>query len=163
MPKHNKNQYSLKEAYNFYKSEVSDPVSYKEYKLILDTWGNIVIEYLIQGKDVLLHRGLSLLGVRKKTKLAYVDKQESKRQKKKVLVSNSHSGFYGASVYWRRHYTRFSSVGWSFKASRVLSRKLAAIMQESGGHTNFISTSQAVSADKPEQAKAMYKKKVLKL
>jgi len=138
-------------------------VSYKEHKLILDTWGELVNDYLIQGRDVKLHNGLSLLGVRKKIKRRYIDRQESKRQGKLVFASNSHSDYFGAEVYWRRHYTTFGSVGWLFRPSRGLSRAVSAVMQQSGGHRRYVMRAQAANTDKPEQARALYNKKVLKL
>lgn len=158
MPKFNKNQYSLKEAYAFYKKSVENPVSYEEYKLILDTWGNKVVEYLLEGKDVKLHAGMSLLGVRKRHKPTFVDRQESKKQGQLVKSSNIHSGFFGAYVYWRRRYTRFNSVGWIFVATRKLHRALGTVMLQPDGHRRF--TMKAEVARSEVQAKSMFNKKV---
>lgn len=165
MPKFNKNQVSLKEAYAFYKKSLEakgiKPLTYKEYKLILDTWGNRVVEYLVEGRDVKLHHGLSVIGVRKRRKAWYPDRAASKEAGELVKRSNVHSGFYGAYVWWRRHYTRFSSVGWVFKPSRLLQRSLGKVMLERGGHTNF--TMRAVTPATQEQAISTYNKKVHKI
>lgn len=161
MPKYNKNQYSLKQAYAFYKKSVENPVTYKEYKLILDTWGYKVVEYLVQGKDVKLHNGMSLIGVRKRVKPTFINKKESKERGEVVRSSNIHAGFYGAYTFWRRHYTTFNSVGWVFRASRHLQKAIAAVMLQPEGHTRFLI--RASAAGTQEQAINMYNKKVHKI
>jgi nucleoid DNA-binding protein len=163
MPKFNKNQYSLPEAYKFYKTTTTttEPVSYKQYKLILDTWGEKIIEYLLLGKDVKLHSGLSTLGIRKKIKRTFINRKESKRRGTLIKSSNIHSGFYVASVYWRRHYTAFSSGGWTFIATRQFKKELSKVMLAPLGHTRYVQRAIAVSNQK--HARATYNKKILKL
>jgi hypothetical protein len=138
MPKYDKNQYTLPEVYAFYKEQTKDPVDYKLHKAILDLWGNKVIEYLLQGKDIRLHRGLSILGIRKHIRETYIDRQASKEAGRTIRASNIHSGFYGAVTYWRRHYTSFSSGGWGFYPTRKLNRALSAVMQTPRGHMRFV-------------------------
>jgi hypothetical protein len=161
MPKFNKNQYTLNAVYKHYKTTTTKPVTFKEHKLILDTWGQKVNEYLLLGKDVKLHSGLSLLGIRKKVKKTFINKRESKLQKTLVKSSNVHSGFYGASVYWRRHYTAFNSNGWVFYPTRELNRALGKVMLSPQGHTRY--SKRAIAAGSQEKAKAIYNKNVLKL
>lgn len=161
MPKHNKNQYSLQYEYNTYKKTVSEPLTYKEHKKVLDLWGDIVTDYLLLGKDVRLHKGLSVLGVRKKVKRTYVDRKASKISGKLVIKPNTHSGFYGAYIYWKKNYVTCSAKGWVFKPSRALSRRLGEVMKEHRGHTRF--SQRAVVTSSKKHAKAVYKQKVLKL
>lgn len=161
MPKFNKNQVKLKDAYTFYKKSVKNPVSYQEYKLILDTWGRLVVDYLVAGKDIKLHHGLSVIGIRKKDKPTYVDKLESRKQGRLIKKSNAHSGFFGARVFWRRHYTTFSSMGWVFRPTRLLQSKLNAVMSTPGGHRNFLM--RATVTRTLEQATSTYNKKVHKI
>ena len=161
MPKFNKNQYKLKEVYKFYKTSVTKPVAYKEFKLILDTWGDLVNEYLLEGKDVKLHNGLSIIGIRKRIKRTFINKKESKRRGMLIKSSNAHSGFYGARVLWRRHYTTFNSSGWVFQPSRELNRALARIMLSPQGHTRF--TKRAIATKSIDQAKSIYNKKIYKV
>jgi hypothetical protein len=161
MPKHNKHQYSLTEVYTHYKKSVTTPVDQKVYKLILDTWGKIVNDYLLAGKDVKLQQGLSTLGVRKKERRTYIDAKESKAAGRAVVKSNSHSGFYGARIYWRRHYTVINSIGWEFRPTRALSRALGVIMKMPLGHTTFVK--RALVTRDVEQSKSTYNKKVHKI
>ncbi|MBV1928209.1 MAG: hypothetical protein KUG81_01690, partial [Gammaproteobacteria bacterium] len=137
MPKYNKNQYSLDQVYAFYCSRVPNPVSFKEHKKILEAWGDKVVEYLVAGKDVKLHGGLSLIGVRKYESQTYTDHQESKRQGKLIKKSNVHSGFYAAKIYWRRRYTKINSSSWTFVASRNLAKAISSVMKVKGGHLRF--------------------------
>ena len=161
MPKFNKNQYTLKQVYAHYLATTTNPVSFEQHKLILDTWGKCVNKYLLAGHDVKLHKGLSIIGVRKKIKRTFINRKECKKQKTLVKSSNIHAGFYGASVYWRRHYTSFNSRGWAFIPTRELNRALGKVMLTPLGHTNFIQ--QAIATSNKEQAKASYNKKILKL
>ncbi|HEC44439.1 hypothetical protein LCGC14_0984230 [marine sediment metagenome] len=161
MPKHNKNQYSLQQVYQWYKNSVNDPVDYKTHKLVLEVWGTVFSEYILAGKDIKLQQGLSVLGVRKKEKHTYVDRRASKLAGKLVLKPNTHSGFYGANVYWRRHYTVCNSKGWVLRPCRKLSRALGVIMKQPYGHTRYVK--RAMVSRKEEHRKAFYNKKVLKL
>lgn len=161
MPKHNKNQYTLKEVYRWYTKRVEEPVSYKVHKEVLDLWGDTVVEYLLKGKDVKLQQGISVLGIRKKEKRTYVDRLASKLAGKRVIVQNSHSGFYGASVYWRRHYTTINSKGWSFRPTREFARKLGDVMQEHLGHTRFVKRARV--ARTVEQSKSIQRKTIHKI
>tara|TARA_R110000772_G_scaffold27361_12_gene69653 strand:- start:895 stop:1344 length:450 start_codon:yes stop_codon:yes gene_type:complete len=137
MPKFNKNQYTLKQVYAHYKERVKDPVEYKEHKDILDLWGDKVVDVLLEGKDIRIGSGLSVLCIRKKKKPTYVNFKESKEKGRKIKSSNAHSGFYIARVVWRRHYTRINSSNWSFEPCRTLQRKLSEIMKTYLGHTRF--------------------------
>ena len=159
MPKVDKNQFKLAEMYRFYSKSVKSPVSYKDHKLILDTWGRTVSEYLMEGKDVNFLAGLSTLGVRKEIKFTYTDFKASKEQGRRVIKPNTHSGNYGARVYWRRSRTRFKSSGWKFVPSRVLSRGIASVMKRLLGHTVFVQRARAYN----KHAKNAYNKKVLKI
>jgi len=141
MPKYDRNQYLLKDVYKHYKSRVDDPVDYKTHKLILDTWGDVVVRYLMEGRDVQLQERLAKIGIRKNECKAVVDYPESKRQQKRVLRSNSHSGFYAARLYWNSHGTRFNSKGWVFQASRNLKAELFKVMSKIGGHRTFLKVS----------------------
>lgn len=161
MPKYDKNQYSLKQVYRFYVEGVDDPVSYKEHKAILDLWGSKVNDALLSGKDVKLHNGLSVLCIRKYIKKTYVNKALSKKKGELVKSPNVHSSFYGASVRWRRHYTRFNSAGWSFYPSKKLKKGLNKVMTANMGHTRFVKKATATS--KQEQARSIYVKKVIKV
>ena len=161
MPKHNKNQYTLKEVYRWYTKKVENPVSYKVHKEVLDAWGDVMVEFLLEGKDIKLQQGMSVLGIRKKEKRTYVDRQASKKAGKLVVVQNSHSGFYGASIYWRRHYTTINSKGWSFRPSRELARGLADVMHTPLGHTKFVKRARV--ARTVEQSKSIQRKTIYKI
>lgn len=161
MPRHNKNQYPLPDVYKWYKSRVLSPVDYKTHKLVLDVWGDVIIEYLLLGKDIKLHQGLSLLAVRKRPQKTYIDRKASKEYGKLVRKPNSHSGFFRAYIYWKKRYMRRSNKGWSFRASRKLSRALANVMQGYMGHTRFVQ--RAKIARNEEFRKLLYNQKVQKL
>ena len=161
MPKVDKKQVTLPQVYQHYKNTTEDPVDYKTHKQVLDTWGELVNEYLLQGKDVRLQSGMSTLGIRKKIKRTYIDRKASKQAGKEVRAVSTHSGFYGAKVWWRRHYTTFNSSGWGFFPSRALHRGLAAIMKSAGGHLRYMQRATVTAED--SHAKSVYKKKVIGL
>lgn len=165
MPKFDKNQYLLSDVYKFYKQRCKErgvvPVTYKEHKNILDTWGRTVVQYLSKGKDVKLHSGLSILCVRKTKTATYVDFKESKKAQDVVSMSNAHSAFYVARTRWRRHYTTISSSGWSFKASSRLARAIHNQMIVPGGHRVYVRQSRVTS--KENQRKSMHTKHILNL
>lgn len=138
MPKFNKNQYSLLQAYSFYKSLVESPVSYKEYKLILDLWGEKVVAALLNGEDVRLHNGLSVLQIRKVFDTTYVDFKATKEKGRVIKRSNATSNFYRAKIRWKRHYTKINSSSWAFMPTRKFSRELSQVMQSYLGHTRFL-------------------------
>ena len=161
MPKHNKNQYTLQEVYRWYSKRVETPISYKDHKKVLDTWGDVVNEFLLSGKDVKLAQGMSILGIRKKEKRTYVDRKASKIEGKLVVKQNSHSGFYGASVYWRRHYTTINSKGWVFRPTRELARALADVMVKPLGHTRFVKRARV--ARTVQQSKSIQRKTIHKI
>jgi len=131
--------------YQQYKKTVDNPVDYKTHKKVLDTWGEVLVSYLLEGKDVRLHSGMSVLGIRKKKKRTYVDRQASKKAGKLVIKLNTHSGFYHARVYWRKNYTQYSAKGWVFKPARALSRALGAVMQQPHGHAKFVKQAKVIS------------------
>jgi hypothetical protein len=161
MPKFNKQQYSLREMYMFYKKTCTSPVTITEYKHILEVWGDKVNEYVIQGKDVKLYHGLSVIGVRKRIKPFYVDGKASREAKKVIRKPNTHSGGFGAHVMWRRHYTTMSTRGWEFEPSRVLSRGVSTIMKMPGGHTTYVQKARAASTE--VQRRALYNRNVHKI
>lgn len=161
MPKFNRNQYTVNEMYAHYVKTTQNPVDKETFKTTLDVWGTIVNEYILQGRDVKFPHGLSTIGVRKREKPVYVDYKASREQGRRVMRSNSHSGFYGARVMWRRHYTTMNTRGWEFEPSRELSRGVAAVMKMPGGHTNFVK--KAVVTSNETQSKSTYNKKVFKV
>lgn len=161
MPKYNKEQYTLAETYEAYKTTTNEPVTLKEFRLILDTWGVVMNEFLVRGRDVSLPHGLSVLAVRKKERPTYVDKKESAKQGKQVRKSNDHSGGYGAKVIWRRHYTTMSSRGWEFTPSRELTKAVSEVMKTPGGHQNYVK--RATSTKSPDMAKKIYNQKIHKI
>lgn len=160
MPKINRNLIQLKQVYSFYrKNAKGELLDYKTFKLVLDTWGEEMINMLLLGKDVKLYAGLSLLGVRKEECFSYTDLRASQLQGKRVIKPNTHSGNYKARMYWMRSKTNFNSKGWKFTPSRTLSRGISAIMKMLFGHTMFVKRHRKYDkfADK------MYQRKVLKL
>lgn len=160
MPKINRNLISLKETYKFYKENAKgELLSYKEFKLVLDTWGSEFVNMLILGKDVKLQAGLSVFGVRKKKQFTYTDLKASKESGKRVLKPNTHSGNYGARVYWGRQKTKIDSRGWKFTPSRTLSRGISAVMKKFLGHTMYVKTHRVFD----KTAKKMYRRNVLNI
>lgn len=160
MPKLNRNLILLKEVYRYYKKNAKgEIVDLKTFKLILDNYGEEFNKFLFQGKDVRLFSGLSLMGVRKHIQLTYISKVESKRQKRKVVKPNTHSGNFAAKVYWRRSRTRINTKGWSFRSSRQLSLGINTVMKRHLGHTTFVSNMGLYD----KNAKKEYNKKVLKI
>jgi nucleoid DNA-binding protein len=162
MPKYDRRTITLQESYKWYLANSDDEykVDYKQFKLILETWGKCLNKRLCLGQDVRLYRGFSMLGVRKKIQRTYIDRQESKRQGKKVVLPNSHSNYYRASIYWKKHYTKFSCKGWSFKPTRELRKQLHDVMVEPGGHRRFVQ--RAMVTRSKESAKRMYNHKIYK-
>ena len=163
MPKYDKNQYSLREVYSHYKIRCKErgvaPVDYKKHKLILDTWGSKVVEYLALGKDVKLHSGLATLSVRKRVGSSYVDYKETKKAGRAVRLSNSHSGFFIARVRWSRHYTKVHSRGWRFMPSRKLILALVKVMRTPRGHMQFVQKARVTKHE--YQRRSMYNKQIL--
>ena len=160
MPKINRNLILLKDVYKYYKRNAKGEIlDYKTFKLVLDTYGEEFNRFLLQGKDVNLFCGLSLMGVRKHVQLTYISKYDSKLQKKKVVKPNTHSGNYAAKVYWRRSRTRVNTRGWSFRSSRELSLGVNKVMRQHLGHTTFVSNMGVYD----KKAKSEYNKKVLKV
>ena len=163
MPKHDKCQYSLREVYSFYKNRCKErehtPVDYKMHKLILDTWGSIVSEYIVAGKDVKLHSGMATIRIRKFKRATYVDSKASKEAGRAVRKSNSHSGFYTTRVGWTRHYTTVNSRGWRFRPCRKLAQAIVAVMKTPGGHTQYVKKAKVTSHE--HQRKSMYNKQIL--
>lgn len=162
MPKYDKSQYNLIKVYRFYKDRCKkrnvEPVDFKTHKLILDTWGTRVIEYLALGKDVKLHSGLSTLCIRKVKQASYVDFKASKEAGRAIRKSNVHSGFYVAKVRWTRHYTKISSRGWRFEPSRKLALAIVKVMKTPGGHRNFVKKAKVTQK---VRGKAVYKHQIL--
>lgn len=165
MPKYNKKQVPNKEVYKFYVEYVKErgaaPLSYTDFNRVYEAWGIKVGEYLIAGKDVKLHAGLSTLRVRKKYSPTYIDYKETKKQGRVVRKPNTKSGFYRAKVFWRRHYTTCNSVGWTFAITRELARKLSAVMKSTGGHKKFLKIADKTFDE--DTARRVYNKKVLGL
>jgi hypothetical protein len=161
MPKLNKNQCSLREVYNWYKGRTVDPVDYKIHKLVLDVWGSIINEFLLEGKDIKLQQGLSVLAIRKREQKMYVDRRASRLAGKRVMMPNSHSGYYAASIYWGRRRTGCNSKGWSFIPSRKLARSLVTVMRQPYGHARFVKRARVARTEKHREG--FYKYKVLKI
>jgi len=159
MPKLNKNQIQLREVYKHYEKKVENPVDYKTHKNILDTWGTIVNRYLVEGRDVQLHERLSKLGVRKFASRSYVDFKASKIAGKEVRVSNIHSNFYGARVYWNSHGTRINVKGWVFRPTKELKLAIKDVMIKPQGHTTYIKNAEKHN----KKAAEAYRTKILKL
>ena len=78
-----------------------------------------------------------------------------------VRVPNTHSGFYGARVFWKKNYVTCSARGWIFRPARKLSRGLAVMMEKPHGHARYVKV--ADTTNNREHAKVVYNKKVLKL
>lgn len=159
MPKVDKQQFKLPEVYREYKKNTTNPVDYKTHKLVLDTWGLFAIEFLLKGRDVQLHGGLSSIGVRKYKQFTYTDLKESKEKGKQIIKVNTHSGNYAARLYWRRNRTRYDSRGWKFVPSRLTSRAIAKVMQTPKGHTNFVKKIRIYN----KKAKKIYGKNILNI
>ena len=160
MPKINRNLILLKDLYRYYKKNAKGEIfDLKTFKLVLDTHGQEFNNLLLEGKDVTLFCGLSLIGVRKHVQLTYISKYESKKQGRKVLKPNTHSGNYAAKVYWRRSRTKINTRGWSFRTSRELSSGINKVMQKHLGHTTFVGNMGVYD----KNAKYEYNKKVLKI
>lgn len=138
MPKLDKGQIPLEKVYARYRRNVKNPVDYKTHKLILDTWGLIVIEHLVQGESIEMYGRLSTLAVHKKEAKLHTDFLESKRQKKWVRVPNVHSDFYLAYVYWAKQMTKVRVKGWAFKPTATFKKALGKVMKTKRGHTNFM-------------------------
>lgn len=162
MPKYDKSQYSLQKVYSFYKRRCKErgiePVDYRDHKLILDTWGLKVIEYLQAGKDVKLHSGLATLQIRKTKQTSYVDFKASRDAGKVIRKSNVHSGFYVARVRWTRHYTKIASRGWKFEPSRRLVLAIVKVMRTPGGHRQYVIKAKVTQKSKEQVA---YKNQIL--
>lgn len=161
MPKHDKRQIPLREMYQYYKNSTGSPVSYKDYKLILDTWGEELTDYVSQGKDVHLYHGMAVFGVRKRRIKTFVDKLASRIQKKRVVAVNTHSDFFAARMRWGMKATTFNRRGWNFRSSRFLKKKIATIMLMPGGHRTYMEEVKVAYSEKA--GKRLYKKQVLKL
>lgn len=138
MPKYNRQQYSTREVYAFYKKEVKTPLTLKEYYSILNVWGLEVVKYLLEGRDVRLYSDLALIGIRKHISKTYIDYQTTKELGRKVVLPNTHSDFYVSKLYWSRRYAKCKTKGWHFKSSRFLSRALAKVMKTKGGHRTYV-------------------------
>lgn len=159
MPKINKNIISLNEVYKYYKKNSKAKLDKKIFKQILDSYGEEFVKFLLEGKDIKLFCGLSVVGIRKDVKFTYTDLRASKEQGKRVIKPNTHSGNYGARVYWGRGRTRIDSRGWKFVPNRSLSRGLSVVMKQYLGHTKFVQRMKTYK----DGADAAYRRKVLNL
>jgi hypothetical protein len=159
MPKINRNTIPLQKVYAYYKNKSKEKVSKKVFKQILDLYGEEFVKFLLEGKDVKIHSGLSVMGVRKDVKFTYTDFKASKEQGKRVLKPNTHSGNYGAKVYWGRGRTKINSRGWRFTPNRSLSRGISKVMKQYLGHTTFVKRIKVYK----DGADAAYRKKVLNI
>jgi len=137
MPKISKGQIYLKDMYTWYVALYKKHVDYETYKKVVKMWGKGAQELLLEGKDVPLYADFKLLGVRKRYRPYYVDRNLSKIERRTVLVPNTHSDFYGAAIYWKKKGSRFKIKSWVFKPIRELSRSLASVMKQPGGHKKF--------------------------
>jgi hypothetical protein len=158
MAKANKNMVTLPDVYKFYCTQTDDPVDYKTHKLILELWGEMVVEALIEGHDISLYSGLSRLSIRKSVSRTYIDRQATKKAGKVIRRSNSHSGYHTARIMWHRHYTRINSAGWVFIPTRKLKDKLNVIMSQPGGHRRYIKRMHVATSEK--HAKIIARKKL---
>ena len=138
MPRSKRNSYSIKEMYNWYRSLYKKYVDYKTYLLVIELYAKYMMEDLLLGKDIQLYAGFQVLGVRKKYKPYYIDYVQTKLQKKKVLMPNTHSDFYGAQIYWKHRGSKFYPREWAFRPHRTLSRALAQVMKVPGNHKRFV-------------------------
>ena len=138
MPRSKRNSYSIKDMYNWYKSLYKKYVDYSTYLKVLELYARYMMEDLMLGKDIPLYAGFQVLGVRKKYKPYYIDYVQTKAQGKRVLVPNTHSDFYGASVYWKHKGSTFYAKEWTFKPHRTLKRMLAKVLKTPGKHRLFV-------------------------
>ena len=141
MPKYKKNQVSLRDTYAHYKKNITNPVSYKEHKEILEVFGDVVGEFLVEGKDVKLYRGLSVLGIRKVKQKYSIDGIASKAEGRLVRKLNTHSDFFTAFVYWGRHYTTINMRGWYWRTCRQVNRRIKEVMETPKGHLQYVEKS----------------------
>lgn len=138
MPCWNRNQVSSQEMYRWYVTTVKNHVDYKTYRAVTKLWGIRAVEMTLEGRDIPLYCGFYEIGIRKRYKPVFVDHRQSKIQGKKVYGSNSHSGFYGAKIWWGSKWIRFSVKGWHFTPMRKWSRALAQVLKTPGGHKRFV-------------------------
>lgn len=159
MPKVNKNQYTLLEVYKHYKKSTEEPVDYKTHKAILEAWGDTVVEFLVDGRDVPLYKGLSKIGVRKRVRINYVDFRASKLAGRRIIKSNAHSDFYVGYLYWNTHKTKIFVKGWALRTSAHLAGLIGDVFKTHKGHTKFVQVATAHN----QQAKAEFNRKIHKL
>lgn len=138
MPQFNRNALSSFEMYDWYKTTVKNHVDYETYREVVKLWGTLASEYLLDGRDIPLYVGFKKFGIRKKHKPTFIDYVATKKAGKLIIGSNSHAGFYGAKVYWKKFHTRFNVRGWIFIPCRKLTRALAAVMKTPGGHRKYV-------------------------
>ena len=138
MPRVNRNQIIMQDMYDWYKSLYKNHVDHATYRKVTDLWGEYARELLLEGKDLNLYVNFPLIGIRKRSKPVYIDRILSKKLKKKVYSPNTHSDYYGAFVYWRKNWANFNTVRWTFLPARKLSRGLAQVLKQPGGHRRFV-------------------------
>lgn len=159
MPKVSKHQYKATEMYRFYKKNTKDPVDNKTYVKVRNLWGDIVRRYLLEGKDVQLHSGLALIGIRKREQSKYFSFPALGELKRPIFKTNVHSDGYLAYVYWNSHKVNYKRTGWKFKAGRRLKRELASVMFTPKGHTKYLKRAEAHGV----RSRDNYKAKMLKI
>ena len=159
MPKVDKGQIPLDKAYQFYKENTENPVAKEVYKKVLDTWGELCVEALVEGKDIKFFSGMATVGVRKRVRPTYVDFKASREAGKEIRRSNSISNNYVAYVQWARSRTSVNSKGWKLVPSRKLQRALVPVMRTLRGHTRYVEKAKMFN----KHALHQYKKKVLKI
>jgi len=137
MPKYKKNQVSLLDTYAHYKKNISNPISYKEHKQVLEAYGDVMADFILEGKDVKLYRGLAVLGIRKIKQKYSIDGPATMRENKLVKKLNTHSDFFTSFVYWARHYTTINMRGWYFISARKIKLRLKDIMEAPNGHSIY--------------------------
>lgn len=157
MPKYKKNQVSLRDTYAHYKKNISNPLSYKEHRDVLDTYGNVMADYIVGGADVKLYRGLSVLGIRKLKQEYSIDGPATMAAGKLVKKPNTHSDFFTAFVYWARHYTTINMRGWYWLSARKVKNRIKDVMEQHKGHTRYPEKS-AIALRKGGELKQKMKK-----
>jgi hypothetical protein len=141
MPELNPVDYTITDAYKFYKEDILDglQVSYKDYRAVLKTFNKLLVkDVLYNSSEITFPSNIGAFRIRKrKVNLENINKllpdwQATNKLKKKQLVYhlNEHRKGYKYKVYWDKRKSRVKNhTVYYFKPCRDWSRELAYVLK----------------------------------
>lgn len=138
------NELGLRDAYLYYKQNTENPLSYKKFKSVYESYIEEVVDLIMRGENYKIPSKLGYFRIRKyKTNLDKLakDYKTSKELGTTIYHLNEHSDGYRIKFLWQKSRAilkKDTKRPYSFVPSRDIKRnKLAMIMKTSGGHMRY--------------------------